>query len=417
MFLKKFPYANLPREMYILFAARVISCIGGFIQPLLTLILTQKLGFSPARAGGFSAFLILTQAPSVILGGKLADWIGRKKVLVFCQTFGSFFYLLCGLFPQPSLMIPCITLAADLYTAAMPAYDAMTADLSSPQKRQASFSLIYLGINIGYMVSPVLAGLLFQSHLQLMFLLDGGTTLISTLLLAVLVREGKWRENAEFPNSVRAEDRISVFRLLRLLPVLLMVVLFNFSYCFTYSQWSFLLPLQLGTLYGGKGAVHYSMVTALNALIVVLFTPILTGLTRHCRPLRVMAFSGAVFGISYMMFAFSNSMLMFMLTGAVFTFGEILNSIHMRPFVANHTPPRYLGRVNSFVMFVQGSGNALGPLSAGWMVGPVGYLFTWLFQAAFVLLGAFGILAMDGREKRQEHTEAFPVPIQKSADS
>lgn len=134
-----FPYANLPREIYILFAARIVTCLGGFIQPLLTLILTQKLGYSAAQAGGFSAFLILTQAPAVILGGKLTDRIGRKKVSISCLTLGSLFYFLCGLFPDRALMIPCITLAADLYTASMPAYEAMTADLSTPENRQASF--------------------------------------------------------------------------------------------------------------------------------------------------------------------------------------------------------------------------------------------------------------------------------------
>lgn len=406
------PYANLPREIYILFAARIVTCMGGFIQPLLTLILTQKLGFSASEAGGFSAFLILTQAPSVILGGKLADWIGRKKVLVSCQVFGSFFYLLCGLFSEQSLMIPCITIAANLYTVAMPAYEAMTADLSSPENRQASFSLIYLGINIGCMISPILAGLLFQSYLQLMFLLDAGTTLLSTIILAVFIREGDWRGKTEFSGPEQAKDGVSLFRMLRLLPVLPLVILFSFSYQFTYSQWSFLLPLQLGSLYGAKGAVHYSMATALNALIVVLFTPVLTGLTGRRRPLRIIALSGAVFGASFVMFAMSRTMPLFLLTSAVFTFGEILNSIHLSPYLANHTPPQYLGRINSFSMFIQGTARALGPLSSGRMVGPLGYLLTWLFQAVFILMGAAGILVMDRKEKRLEQDMDRPVPAE-----
>lgn len=403
------PYANLPREIYILFAARIVTCMGGFIQPLLTLILTQKLSFSAAQAGSFSAFLILTQAPSVILGGKLADWIGRKKVLVSCQILGSLFYVLCGLLPDHFLMIPCITIAANLYTVAMPAYEALAADHSSRENRQASFSLIYLGINIGCVISPVLAGLLFQSHLRLMFLLDAGTTLLSTAILAISIKEGNWREKTEFSGPEQAKDGISLFHLLRLLPVLPFVILFSFSYQFTYSQWNFLLPLQFGSLYGAKGAVRYSMATALNALIVVLFTPVLTGVTGRRRPLRIVALSGVVFGVSFVMFALSRDMPLFLLTSAVFTFGEILNSIHMGPFLANHTPPQYLGRVNSFHMFVQGTARALGPLSAGRMVGPLGYLLTWLFQAGFILLGAAGILAMDGKEKREESREASSV--------
>jgi MFS family permease len=410
------PYTNLPREIYILFAARIVTCMGGFIQPLLTLILTQKLGFSAAEAGGFSAFLILTQAPSVVLGGKLADRVGRKKILVFFQILGSLFYFLCGLFPDRSFMIPCITLASDLSMAAMPAYEAMTADLSSVENRQASFSLIYLGINIGYTVSPILAGLLFQSHLRLMFLIDAGTTLLSTLILAAFVREANWREKTGFPGPQQANGRVSLFRLLRLLPALLLVILFSFSYQFAYSQWSFLLPLQLGALYGKNGAIDYSMLTALNSIIVVLFTPVLTGLTGHSHPLRVIALSGAVFGVSYVMFALVHSIPLFLLTSAVFTFGEILNSIHLSPYLANHTPPQYLGRVNSFSMFIQGSARALGPLSTGRMVEPLGYWFTWLFQAAFVLLGAAGIFVVDGKEQKLERRADDPAPA-KEQDS
>ncbi|QAT50265.1 MFS transporter [Caproiciproducens sp. NJN-50] len=408
------PYSNLPREIYILFAARIVTCMGGFIQPLLTLILTQKLGFSAAEAGGFSAFLTLTQAPAVILGGKLADRIGRKKILVGCQVLGSFFYFLCFLFPDRALMIPCITLAADLYIASMPAYDAMAADLSTPENRQSSFSLIYLGINIGFTVSPILAGLLFQSHLQLMFLIDAGTTLLSTLIIAMSVRETQWRENAELSGLEQTKDDVSLFRLFRMLPVLFFVILFSFSYHFTYSQWTFLLPLQFGTLFGKNSAVNFSMMTALNSLIVVLFTPILTWLTHRRRPLRIIVISGAVFGTSYLLFALARSMPFFLLTGAVFTFGEILESIHFRPYLADHAPPQYLGRVNSFAMFVQGTGSALGPLSSGHMVGHMGYLPTWLFQAAFVLIGTAGILILDEKEKRLENRAHSPASAEDS---
>lgn len=395
-------YEGLPREIYILFGARIVTCLGSFIQPLLTLILTQKLGFSASETGSFSAFLILTQAPAVIVGGKLADCFGRKRVLISCQMLGAAFYLLCGLFPSRSVMIPGLTLAADLYVASVPAYDAMTADFSAPGNRQASYSLIYLGINIGMMISPLFAGLLFQNYLSLMFLLDGGTTMVSSLLIAVMVREGDWRGKAgtETVGGGRRKNGGSVFRLLRTLPVLSLVILFSFPYAVTYAQWSFLLPLQFGDFYGKNGALDFSMESALNALVVVLFTPALTRLTRRCRPLRAIAFAGVLFSVAYVAFGMVRSMTLFLLAGAVFTFGEILESVHFRPYLADRTPPRYLGRVNSLFMFVQGSGTAFGPLFAGHLVGPLGYRLTWAAQAVFVVLGAAGTLALDRKEKR-----------------
>ena len=391
-------YAGLPREIYILFAARIVTCLGSFINPLLTLILTQKLGFSASDAGGFAALLILTQAPSVMIGGKLADKIGRKKVVVFFQTIGAFFYLLCALNPDAGSMRIFLVIASDLFTAASPGLEAMTADFSTEETRKASFSLIYLGINIGMSVSPFIAGLLFQEHLALMFLLDAATTLVSMTVLAVFVREaGRPGEPSE--KAAVRKGGGSVFRVLWGLPILTLAILFQFSYHFTYSQWSFLLPLQFGDYFGSSGAINYSMMTALNAIVVVLFTPSLTALTLHRRPLRIMALGGVLYGFSYVVYGMVRGLPLFLAACMVFTFGEILTTIHAQAFVADHTPGQYLGRMNSFALFVRGAGSALGPLVVGRAVAPAGYFYTWLALAAFVLLGAAGILALDGRER------------------
>ncbi|HEX3026988.1 MAG TPA: MFS transporter, partial [Clostridia bacterium] len=89
-------YNGLPKEIYLLFCARVITCLGSFILPLRTLILSQKLGMSESATGNFSAFLIMSQGPCLLLGGRLVDKFGEKKVLVLGQVLGSFFYLMCG---------------------------------------------------------------------------------------------------------------------------------------------------------------------------------------------------------------------------------------------------------------------------------------------------------------------------------
>lgn len=318
---------------------------------------------------------------------------------------GSAFFLLCGLDQDGPSMRLFLILASDLYTAAMPALEAMTADCSTEENRQASFSLIYLGINIGMSVSPLFAGLLFRDHLALMFLLDAATTFASALILALFVREaGRRGKPAEGETEAPEADR-SVFWVLWGLPVLTLAILFQFSYHFTYSQWSFLLPLQLGDYFGDWGAMDYSMMSALNSVIVVFFTPVLTALTLHRRPLGVIALSGVLFGSAYAAYGMVRAMPLFLAAAAVFTFGEILSTVHAQAYLANRTPARYLGRVNAFALFVRGAGNALGPLAVGRAVASAGYFHTWLALAAFVLLGAAGILALDGRERRSAARE------------
>jgi len=38
------PYSNLPKEVYVIFVARIINAMGVLVFPLLTLILVKKIG-------------------------------------------------------------------------------------------------------------------------------------------------------------------------------------------------------------------------------------------------------------------------------------------------------------------------------------------------------------------------------------
>jgi len=256
-------YNGLPKEIYLLFTARIITSIGSFVLPLLTLILSQKLGMSETETGNFAALLILSQGPCLLLGGKLIDAIGQKKMLVFCQTLGALFYFMCGFIKDHTTLLVFIMIAADLFVAASPAYQTMVARLTVPDNRKASYSLLYLGINIGMAVSPLIGGLLFEKHLPLLFILDAVTSLLSTGLIALYIRLPKENPREDSDPAAPAQTGRHVFSVvvLKNTPVLLFFLLFLFVFDFTYIQWSFMLPLQFHELYGSNGARFYSFIS------------------------------------------------------------------------------------------------------------------------------------------------------------
>ena len=43
-------YAGLKREVYVLFVGRIVTAMGSFVWPMLTFLLTTKLGFSDGVA-------------------------------------------------------------------------------------------------------------------------------------------------------------------------------------------------------------------------------------------------------------------------------------------------------------------------------------------------------------------------------
>ncbi|OIL26777.1 hypothetical protein ATX01_01705 [Oenococcus oeni] len=76
-------YRNLPREIYILFISRIIDAAGSFVQPLLTLILTEKIGLSAAESGVYITIIGSLSVTGIIFVGKLIDLIGRNIIILF----------------------------------------------------------------------------------------------------------------------------------------------------------------------------------------------------------------------------------------------------------------------------------------------------------------------------------------------
>lgn len=384
-----------------MFAARLVNAMGSFIMPLLTLILTQKFGLTKSSAGGMISLLILTEAPCLILGGKLTDSVGRKKVIVICSLAGAFFYILCGLLPQAHSMIAFIVIASDFYTMTFPAFSATLADLTKPENRQSAFSLMYFGMNIGMAISPIVGGLLFKDHLQLLFFLDAATTIAYTAVIARNVPETFRRPQKDKDVSEPPPERHSLYGVLKCVPVLVIFIVLLFSYDFCYSQWNFMLPAQFGDLYGQDGARMFSILCSANAFTVILLTPLVTSFSRRFRPLAIVAAGGFLYFTAYLGFAFGSGFSSFFFFVELFTLGEIITTIQIEAFVTGHAPADCRGRISAFENFIRGAAQALGPLAMGFVLTSLHYRESWILVACVVLFGAVGMVLLNRKDRRE----------------
>lgn len=140
------PYSGLPKGIYFLFIIRVINSMGNFVFPLLTLLLTDKIGLSPDKAGIYVSIAYMSYVPGGLIGGKLADYFGRKKIMLISQGIAAVLLIPCA-FLGTSMLIPWILIIdGALNGAAQPANSAMIADMTNTENRKAAFSLLYLGI-------------------------------------------------------------------------------------------------------------------------------------------------------------------------------------------------------------------------------------------------------------------------------
>lgn len=363
------PYKGMPKEIYVIFVARIINALGCFVMPLLTIILTQNVGLSKQMTGFYISLSGLLYLPAAMVGGKLADTIGRKKVIMFFDGLAAGFYILAG-FMEPSMpMIYVVMLAGACMVTAGPAHDALIADLTTPETRNGAYALSYMGWNIGFAVGPVIGGILYKNHLPLVFIGDALTALIALCLIAFFVPETILRTKEDIIDVNRRLEKSeegSILTVLLKRPILIYFGIIMLGYNFAYAQWSFMLPMQTMQNFTSNGAKYFGYIAGFNGLVVMLFTPIVMKIVEEIKSMRRMVYGGIFYALGFGMMGITHSLTFVFVWAFIFTIGEIIIAISVTPFIANHTPVSHRGRMNSVIPMMFGLGNTLGPVGMGY---------------------------------------------------
>jgi len=182
-------YYGFPRVIYFVFIARFINSIGYFVFPFLTLFLTKNLSLSADKVGIYLMMVEIGRISGALLGGKVADNLGRKPVLIGSQIATAFFLFPCA-FLGDSLIIPNLLIFAAFFNGAVhPAIDAILVDVSNPDNRREIFSFIYLGLNLGFGIGSLVAGFLYNNYMQLLFLGNAFAVIIVSIVIGFCVCE------------------------------------------------------------------------------------------------------------------------------------------------------------------------------------------------------------------------------------
>ncbi len=398
------PYQGLPREVYIIFIARIINAMGVLVFPLLTLILTKKLGLSNAEAGFWLSISGLMWGPASLIGGKLTDIIGRKKIIILFDTLGALAYLSISLLEPSMTLVYFIMVASFFMGVAQPAHDALIADLTTPENRNGAYSLTYLGFNMGFIIGPILGGLLFENYFRFIFIIDGITALLAVLLVWFFIGETIERTKEEIGDNRELEKRVdgSIFEVLFARPILIYFALASFGFSFVYSQWSFMMPIHVENNFIDQGAVIYGRMGAFNGFIVILFTPILTSLLMKQNNIRRIILGGILYTFGFGMLGFISTQMAFFISVFIFTLGEILVTISTVPFIVNHTPASHRGRMNSVLPLLIGFGHTLGPIVMGNVLELSSIEMGWKFVGLVMLLFTLLMIMIEKMDKRNE---------------
>jgi len=161
----------------------MIIGIGSMIFMFFSLLMTRILGFTEFQAGLGFLLMAVSSVGGAIVGGKLADHFGRKRIYMICIVLTSVLYALTSTVAGTRSMIPFIYLSSIIGSASYPILSAMVADSAPEEQRTECFSLLYLAQNLGFAFGPSIGGLLFYHHMDLLFLLQAAIFLAGGLFL------------------------------------------------------------------------------------------------------------------------------------------------------------------------------------------------------------------------------------------
>ncbi len=193
--------ADLPRPFWYLMAGTFVNRIGYVVEPFLALYLAGPRGLSPTTVGVVLACFGAGSFVSQIVGGYLADRIGRRMTMVIGMAGTAACFTVLASVRQLALIAVAATLTGLLIDVYRPALSAAVADLVPAEARPRAYALIYWAINLGVAVAGILGGLLADRSYWLLFMVDAVTCLGFAVIIARAVPETRPKSGPSEPGG------------------------------------------------------------------------------------------------------------------------------------------------------------------------------------------------------------------------
>ncbi len=230
--------ANIPgRTLTILFCVLAALCEGVDLQAAGVAAAGIGAEFKPTAdqfgtffsAGTFGLFL------GALIGGRLADSIGRKKVLVASMALFGLFSLLTAFATDVESLTWARALTGLGLGGALPMLLALVTESSAARQQSASVAMVYAAMPLGGAGASLLIMLLAGSQWRIIFIVGGVFPLFLAPLMAIgLPESAAFRRELQTAAALRAGSVMGLFSEGRARRTLLLWVSFLFELLLLY---------------------------------------------------------------------------------------------------------------------------------------------------------------------------------------
>jgi MFS family permease len=329
---------QLPREIWILFAATLVNRCGTMVLPFLVLYLTRELKISASHAALALTVYGIAALLTMPVSGWLTDRFGSLFVMRGSLLLSGFMLFLFPLAHHFAAILGITFAFAILNESVRPPSLALVSELVKPPQRKQAFALSRLAVNLGMSVGPAIGGILALYSFRILFFADGVTSILAALVLmfgwpATLrtnASEPKWDEPEDLGREIEAEGPsllaashpvadLRAFRNRRMLYFLVALIPTQL----VFFQLTSTVPLFLVHYLRLPESIYGTVFTLNTLMIVVLELPLNNAMAQwsHRRTLTLGAF---LYAIGFGSFALAKGPMGIFAAVVVWTFGEMI---------------------------------------------------------------------------------------------
>ena len=355
-----------------IFLTLLIDITGlGIIIPVMPKLIGQLTGEGLSVASEYGGWLTFAYAFMQFIFapilGNLSDKYGRRPVLLLSLLGFGIDYLFLAF--APSIFWLFIgRIIAGIAGASMTTAMAYIADVSAPEKRAQNFGIVGAAFGLGFIIGPVLGGVLGQFGTRIPFFAAAGLALLNFLYGYFILPESLTKENRRPFNFKTANAWASLARLKRYPKVLSLAGALILVYLASYalqSVWTYYNMYKFGWT---EALVGYSL-----GFVGITIAVVQGGLIRIIIPKlgqeRSLYIGLALYSFGYILFAFASESWMMFAFMIPYSLGGIAGPA-LQGIMSNQVPPNEQGELQ---------GTLTGLMSLTAIFGPL--LMTHLFSA------------------------------------
>ncbi|RKE18368.1 MFS transporter [Streptomyces sp. TLI_171] len=386
-----------PTTVRYLLGGVLVNQLGAFVQTFLVLYLTHR-GLSGGTAGLALGAYSLGTVFGTVLGGEITHRLGARTTIVAAMAGSAPLVAVLPLLARPGLLaalLVAIALAGLFAQAYRPAASVLLSDLMPERYQVMGFSMMRIALNTGAALAPLIAAGVILLDWDLLFWLDGATTLVyAALAYRLLPRHAVPEQQPQDSAERRSGGRAAYAAMLRdraYLAYLAAVMLGTVAYV----QSSISLPLEI--VHDGYPTGLYSAVLTASSLVLITCELKITSYITRIPTYLAVGVGHLVNSAGLAVYGLAVHSGAFVLFGAVLAVSGLMiagPSMFAHPATfPDALKARYLGTMQA----AAGLASAVGPLFGVWA-------WTHLHAGFWVLMalvnGLAGVLAVAGLKHR-----------------